>query len=125
MSDDWRAKCHGRPGSGPLQIMNKSKRKNQGAALIIVLAFVVLLTGLSLVYFSHTATDRQLAQASFHDTSAELLAHSALDIIVQCSTATLWRQRIHPKSNSPECARRRHTSTWCSKLGVHYQLRAS
>src|SRR5262249_55614382 len=58
------------------------KRNNQGVALIIVLAFVVLLTGLSLVYFSHTASDRQLAKASFHDTSAELLAHSALDIIL-------------------------------------------
>ena len=62
--------------------MSKSNRKNQGVALIIVLAFVVLLTGLSLAYFSHTATDRQLARASFHDTSAELLAHSALDIIL-------------------------------------------
>src|SRR5213594_2832974 len=62
--------------------MSQSNRKNQGVALIIVLAFVVLLTGLSLAYFSHTATDRQLAQASFHDASAELLARSALDIIV-------------------------------------------
>src|SRR2546429_9779339 len=62
--------------------MSKSKRNNQGVALIIVLAFIVLLTGLSLVYFSHTASDRQLAKASFHDTSAELLAHSALDIIL-------------------------------------------
>src|SRR6266478_9186876 len=62
--------------------MSKSNSKNQGVALIIVLAFVVLLTGLSLAYFSHTATDRQLARASFHDTSAELLAHSALDIIL-------------------------------------------
>src|SRR5256885_8770816 len=62
--------------------MSKSKRNNQGVALIIVLAFVVLLTGLSLVYFSHTASDRQLSKASFHDTSAELLAHSALDIIL-------------------------------------------
>ena len=58
------------------------KDTNQGAALIIVLAFMALLTGLALAYFSHTAADRQLAQASFHDTSAELLARSALDIIV-------------------------------------------
>src|SRR5438105_4557234 len=61
--------------------MSKSNRKNQGVALIIVLAFVVLLTGLSLAYFSHTATDRQLARASFHDTSAELLAHRALNMV--------------------------------------------
>src|SRR5437016_13984152 len=55
---------------------------HQGAALIIVLAFMALLTGLALAYFSHTATDRQLAQASFHDASADLLARTALDIIV-------------------------------------------
>jgi hypothetical protein len=54
----------------------------EGAALIIVLAFMALLTGLALAYFSHTATDRQLAQASFHDASADLFARTALDIIV-------------------------------------------
>jgi hypothetical protein len=55
---------------------------HKGAALIIVLAFMALLTGLALAYFSHTASDRRLAQASFHDASAHLLAHTALDIIV-------------------------------------------
>ena len=54
----------------------------RGVALIIVLAFMALLTGLALAYFSHTAADRQLAQASFHDASADMLARSALDIIV-------------------------------------------
>jgi hypothetical protein len=55
---------------------------SKGAALMIVLAFVVLLTGLSLAYFSRTGTDRQLAQSSFHDTNVDLLARSALDIVV-------------------------------------------
>jgi hypothetical protein len=59
-----------------------SNRSSKGAALIIVLAFVVLLTGLVLAYFSRTTTDRQLAQSSFNDTSADLLARSALDIVV-------------------------------------------
>src|SRR5262249_20249719 len=36
----------------------------KGAALIIVLALVVLATGLSLAYFTRTTTDRQLAQSS-------------------------------------------------------------
>jgi len=58
-----------------------TKKSPEGAALIIVLAFVVLLAGLSLAYFSRTTTDRQLAQASYHDTSADVLARSALDII--------------------------------------------
>ena len=58
------------------------KSESKGAALIIVLAFVVLLTGMVLAYFSHTTTDRQLAQSSFNDTSADLLARSALDCVV-------------------------------------------
>jgi hypothetical protein len=55
---------------------------SKGAALMIVLAFVVLLTGLALAYFSRTTTDRQLAQSSYNDTSADLLARSSLDIVV-------------------------------------------
>src|SRR5438045_5691749 len=55
---------------------------SKGAALMIVLAIVVLLTGVALAYFARTTTDRQLAQSSYNDTSADLLARSALDIIV-------------------------------------------
>src|SRR5436305_2418306 len=55
---------------------------SKGAALMIVLALVVLLTGLALAYMSRTTTDRQLAQSSYNDTSADLLARSALDLVV-------------------------------------------
>jgi hypothetical protein len=55
---------------------------SKGAALIIVLALVVLSTGLALAYFSRTTADRQLAQSSYNDTSADLVARSALDIVV-------------------------------------------
>jgi hypothetical protein len=55
---------------------------SKGAALMIVLAFVVLVTGLALAYFSRAGTDRQLAQSSHNDTSSDLLARSALDIVV-------------------------------------------
>ena len=55
---------------------------SKGAALMIVLAFVVLLTGVALAYFNRTTTDRQLAQSSYTDTSSDLLARSALDIVV-------------------------------------------
>jgi Tfp pilus assembly protein PilX len=58
------------------------KSRQKGAALIIVLAFIVLLTVLSLTYFSRTTIDRQLAQSSFNDTGADLLARSALDIVL-------------------------------------------
>jgi hypothetical protein len=55
---------------------------SKGAALMIVLAFVMLLGGVALAYFSRTTTERQLAQRSYNDTSADLLARSALDIVV-------------------------------------------
>ncbi len=45
---------------------------SKGAALMIVLAFVVLFTGIAVAYFSRTTTDRQLAQSSYNDTSADL-----------------------------------------------------
>jgi len=57
-------------------------KRSKGAALVIVLAFVVLLTALSLAYFSRTTTERQLAQPSYNDTSADLLARTALDVII-------------------------------------------
>src|SRR5438477_10607366 len=75
---------------------------SKGAALMIVLALVVLLTGLSLAYFSRTTTDRQLAQSSYNDTSADLLARTALDIVVND-----FKQEIlsHPTvaPNPPNC----------------------
>jgi hypothetical protein len=55
---------------------------SKGAALMIVLAFVVLLTGLAVAYLSRAGTDRRLAQSSYNDTSADLLARSALDIVL-------------------------------------------
>src|SRR5213082_678500 len=54
----------------------------KAAALIIVLAFVVLVTGVALAYFSRTTIERALGQSSYNDTSADLLARSALDIVV-------------------------------------------
>src|SRR5437879_9535204 len=59
-----------------------SQSSKKAAALIIVLTFVVLVTGLALAYFSSTTTDRLLAHSSYNDTSADLLARSALDIVV-------------------------------------------
>ena len=75
---------------------------SKGAALMIVLALVVLFTGLALAYMSRTTTDRQLAQVSYNDTSADLLARSALDIVVSD-----FKQEIlsHPTvtPNPPNC----------------------
>src|SRR5437899_3679291 len=70
-------------GYNPMKTFLRSRDgASKGAALMIVLALTVLLTGLALAYMSRTTTDRQLAQTSYNDTSADLLARSALDIVV-------------------------------------------
>ena len=57
-------------------------RRDQGVALVLVLCFVVLITGLVVAYFSRTLTTRQLANASTSTTQAEMLANSATDVIL-------------------------------------------
>ena len=64
------------------KLLHSRDGASKGAALIIVLAFIVIVTGLAVAHFSRTTTDRQLAHSSFNDTSAVLLARSALDITV-------------------------------------------
>src|SRR5437588_10795728 len=59
-----------------------SCRRERGAALIIVLAFVVLLTGLLIAYLSQTTSDRPVAQSSFNQSKADQLAASATDNII-------------------------------------------
>jgi len=68
----------------------------RGAALIIVLAFVVLLTGLCVAYFSRTLSDRQIAHGSFNQSNADQLASSAVGIIIGD-----LRQEIIRGSTSP------------------------
>jgi hypothetical protein len=72
---------------------------SKGAALMIVLAFVVLLVGLALAFFSRATTDRQLAQSSYNDTFADLLARSALDIVVND-----FKQELLDPNNQPVTA---------------------
>src|SRR5438046_1939234 len=56
--------------------------RERGAALIIVLAFVVLLTGLGVAYLSRTTSDRQVAHSSFNQANVDQLAQSAMDNII-------------------------------------------
>jgi len=56
--------------------------RERAAALLIVLAFVVLLTGLSVAYLSRTTGDRQVAHSSFNQSSVDQLAQSAMDNII-------------------------------------------
>ena len=62
--------------------MRNSRSQQRGIALIIVLAFVVLLAGLTVAYFSQTTTDRQVAQTSFSEANADQIASSAVAIII-------------------------------------------
>jgi hypothetical protein len=80
----------------------------RGAALIITLAFIVLLTGLVFAYFSRATTDRQVSNASLNNTAADLLARSALDIVIGdfkqeiANTATITSTNILPaRSGNP------------------------
>jgi hypothetical protein len=59
-----------------------SARREQGAALILVLAFVVLVTGLVVAYFVRATSDRPVAHASFNQTKADQLVASATDNII-------------------------------------------
>src|SRR5437867_9634725 len=56
--------------------------RQRGAALLIVLALVVLLTGLGLAYLSRTTSDRQVSHSSFNQANADQLAQSAMDNII-------------------------------------------
>jgi len=57
-------------------------RKQQAAALLIVLAFVVILTALAVAYLSRTTTDRTVAHSSFKVSTANQLAESATNIVI-------------------------------------------
>src|SRR2546425_13314224 len=56
--------------------------RQRGAALIIVLALVVVFTGLAVAYLSRTTSDRQVAHSSFNQSSVDQLAQSAMDNII-------------------------------------------
>jgi len=59
----------------------RKRQGQQGVALVITLAFVVLLTGLIVAYFSRTMSDRKLSDNSFSQAAADRLASSALSVI--------------------------------------------
>jgi len=65
---------------GPFRTTHSSSKR--GAALLIVLAIVVLLTGVSIAYLSRTTSDRQVAHSSFHQSKVDGLAQSAMDLII-------------------------------------------
>ena len=59
-----------------------NRRSEGGAALVIVLAFVVLLTGLVLAFFANSLSNRKVAGSSASQTKVELFAQGAADTII-------------------------------------------
>ena len=62
--------------------MKLEQSSKVGVALVMVLAFLVLISGLVVAFLSRTGTVRQIAHSSFNDAKADQLARSALDIVV-------------------------------------------
>ncbi len=57
-------------------------RDQAGASLVIILAFIVLLTVLVLAYFSYSSLQRQISQASVNQAAAEVFAKGAVNTII-------------------------------------------
>lgn len=72
------------------------KHPRSGVALVIVLAMIVLLTGLVIAFFSRATAERALSSNSGNQLRSDLLARSALEVI----TASL-RQEIQAGSQPP------------------------
>src|SRR5438132_2620341 len=56
--------------------------RERAAALIIVLAFIVLLTGLVVAYLSRATSDRPVAHSSVNQSKAVQVAASAMDLVI-------------------------------------------
>jgi hypothetical protein len=72
---------HGRRSTDFRRQLHPSKRQG-GAALLIVLAFVVLLAGLMLAFFSRAVTQRAISEAYAKQVKVDMLARAAADTIV-------------------------------------------
>ncbi len=66
----------------PPQFPGRRARRRDGVALIIVLAFVVIITGVILAFFSRSLANRAISNASANQTKADLLAQGATEDII-------------------------------------------
>ena len=63
-------------------LLKRFGSQQRGAALIIVLAFVVIFAGVGVAYLSRTTGDRQVANSSFNQSNVDALVQSAVDTII-------------------------------------------
>ncbi len=66
----------------PFVFRSVLSRNQAGVSLVIILAFIVLLTVLVLAYFSYSSLQRQISQASVNQAAAEVFAKGAVNTIV-------------------------------------------
>lgn len=57
-------------------------QRSGAAALVVVLALIVLLTGVIVAYFSRTMNERQVSNSSASETNVEIFAQGAADAVV-------------------------------------------
>src|SRR6266851_8752322 len=77
-------------------LLKATSSRERAAALIIVLAFVVLLTGLVVAYLSRATSDRPVAHSSVNQSKADQVAASAMDLVIGA-----LRQEITGPSPTP------------------------
>ncbi len=65
-----------------MRTIRKNCRSGAGAALIIVLAFIVLLAGVMIIFFTQALSYRTQGNSSFNDFKSAALAQSGLETVV-------------------------------------------
>ena len=60
----------------------RTPSSDKGVALVITLAFVVLLTGLLVAFFSRAMSERQVSNSSANQTRVSIFADGAVDQII-------------------------------------------
>ena len=92
--------------------MKASVHSNSGVALVIVLAFLVLLSGLLLAFFSQTLTQRASSSMSANAAATQELADSAVNVVMsQITDATVGQD---PNNSDPTTG----TLCWASQPGM-------
>ena len=74
-----------RPPLSPVKSTTRGLRSGHhvdGGALIVVLAFMVMLLGLVMAFFSHSLSERQVSKSSGSQTKVELFAQGAMDSVI-------------------------------------------
>lgn len=89
-------------------------RRESGIALIIILAFLVLLMGLVVAFFSRAVMDRQISNSSAQQTKVELFADGAVETITGDLKQEIAAGSMSPSSSNPSP----NTHLYFPKAGV-------